>query len=171
MKHHTQKWLEPRKPDAIDKAKAKKRARQTKTGKNDNKCGRPSKYKPEYDALVEAHLSEGYSFASFAAIPGVHIDTLYEWMDKHPSFSEAVNKGRALGMAEWERILKIQALSAKGNTAAIIYAMKNLYRDHWQDRMVHEQQGANGGPIQHDHNVVVSREDLNDALEELDERL
>lgn len=111
-------------------------------------AGRPTDYDEAYADQVLRHLSEGYTLASFGGIVGCSRDTLYEWAKVHPQFSDAIKRGRAAGQHKWETRLSKQAEEGSGNTAAIIFAMKNLYKDDWADRIVNEHTGANGGPIQ-----------------------
>jgi hypothetical protein len=90
--------------------------------------GQPTKYRPEYCELLEIHRSNGYSFETFGAtlIPSVHRDTLYEWANKHPEFSDAKKKAKDLGQLYWEKILNIGTLGKiQGfNVAGCIYSMK-----------------------------------------------
>lgn len=110
--------------------------------------GRPTDYKEAYCNEVLEHLAEGFTLASFGGIVGASRDTLYEWAKVHPQFSDAIKKGRAKGQHLWEQRLAAQAASGAGNTAAIIFAMKNLYQDDWADKIVNEHTGKDGGPIE-----------------------
>lgn len=92
--------------------------------------------------MVVEHLGQGYSLRSFAGVVGCNPDSLYEWMKVHPAFSDAIKTGRAKGQWEWEKGLKAQAKKNDGNTAAHIFAMKNLYPDDWRDKLDHEHKGA-----------------------------
>lgn len=112
------------------------------------KMGRPTKYKPEYCDKVEQHLAQGFSLASWAHVPGVCRETLFEWAGEHQDFFHAIKRGRAAGMELWEQRLANQAKKSKGNTAAIIFAMKNLYKDDWMDRIIQETTGKDGGPVE-----------------------
>ena len=118
-------------------------------------AGRPTLYKPAYCEEVVHHLGEGYTLASFAGIIGASRQTVYDWADAHPEFLDAIKKGRAKGQHIWEQRLAKQAIDGAGNTAAIIFAMKNLYQDDWADKIVSEHTGKNGGPIEvaETHNV------------------
>ena len=109
--------------------------------------GRPTTYKDAYPNEVIEHLAQGFTLASWAGTVGVHRDTVYEWASKHQAFSDAIKIGRSKGQHVWEKRLTNQAEKGEGNTAAIIFAMKNLYRDDWADRIVNEHTGADGGPI------------------------
>lgn len=103
--------------------------------------GQPTKYKPSYCNEVVEHLAQGYTLASWAGTVGVCRDTVYEWANKHPEYSYAIKKGRAKGQLVWEKRLETQAETGKGNTASIIFAMKNLYQDDWADKIVNEHTG------------------------------
>lgn len=111
-------------------------------------AGRPTLYKPAYADEALNHLAEGYTLASFAGSIGAARQTVYDWADAHPEFLDAIKKGRAKGQAVWEKRLAAQAVAGEGNTAAIIFAMKNLYQDDWSDRIINEHTGKDGGPIQ-----------------------
>lgn len=101
-------------------------------------AGRPSVYKDTYPGLVKEHLAEGFTLASWAGEIGVSRETVYNWSEKHEKFLDAIKIGRSKGMLVWEKRLTTQALKGEGNTAAIIFAMKNLYRDDWADKIVNE---------------------------------
>lgn len=60
--------------------------------------GRPTKYRPEYDAMLEKHLARGYNFKSFGAVvdPPVAEHTLFNWLESHPSFLQSRKVGEAL---------------------------------------------------------------------------
>ena len=109
--------------------------------------GRPTDYRPEYCEQVEEHLAGGKSLTTFGGKVGTHRDTLYEWASVHPDFSDAIKRGRSRGQELWEDRLANLALTAEGNATAVIFAMKNLYRDDWNDRVVNEHTGKDGGPI------------------------
>jgi len=51
--------------------------------------GRPTLYKKEYCQMLIDHMAQGYSYATFAATINTHRDTLHEWEQKHPEFSDA----------------------------------------------------------------------------------
>tara|TARA_R110000868_G_scaffold340630_1_gene601325 strand:+ start:95 stop:556 length:462 start_codon:yes stop_codon:yes gene_type:complete len=94
--------------------------------------GRPTKYKPEYDAMLLDHYKKGYSFESFVW----HVDcdpaTLYEWAKLHPSFNEAKRRGEALGRYFWENLGKGGASGQVPgfNSTAWVFMMKNRYNYH-----------------------------------------
>ena len=110
--------------------------------------GGPTKYKPAYPDDVKEHLAQGYTLASWAGTVGVCRETCYNWANKHKEFINAIKIGRAKGQLVWEKRLETQALTNAGNTASIIFAMKNLYKDDWADKIINEVSGPDGKPIQ-----------------------
>lgn len=120
-------------------------------------AGRPTDYKAAYVDEVQSHLAEGFTLASFGGIIGASRQTLYNWADDHEEFFDAIKKGRAKGQLLWEMRLSTQAIEGSGNTAAIIFAMKNLYQDDWAEKIITEHTGKDGGPVQ----VVIAGTDAN----------
>jgi len=120
-----------------------------------NKGGRPTKYKPEYcDELmkyfdIEPHFEtpvvttdkkgnivEKVTFlpvdlptlAGFARKIGVHRDTINQWSQDHPEFSDAIKKGKECQ----EYILVTNALKGGYNPTFSIFLAKNVFG--WTDR-------------------------------------
>lgn len=94
-------------------------------------AGRPSEYRPEYCELVIDKMSEGLSLTAFAGFIRVSRDTVYEWIKRHPAFSDAVSR------ANPARVLALEAKllrSRKGaETTAAIFALRNACPDEWRD--------------------------------------
>ena len=97
--------------------------------------GRPTKYKEEYCQLLEDHMSEGFTFESFAGLVSVNFDTIHEWAKVHPSFSDAKKRGRAKQLMSNEQLLKDIAKGKvkNANVTAQIFIMKNCHQ--WKDRI------------------------------------
>ena len=95
--------------------------------------GRPSDYKPEFCEELIAHMTKGYSFESFAAVIGVHRDTLYEWVKRHVEFSDAKKRARDAALYWWEKVGEAGLTGQlKGFNAAVwIFSMKNRFK--WTD--------------------------------------
>lgn len=103
--------------------------------------GRPSLYKPEYCELILEYFSvrpyetvginekaaDFPSFAGFAAKIGVHRDTLHEWKDIHPEFSDAYMRAKE----HQENFVLVNGMKGLVNTNFAMFATKNLlgYRD------------------------------------------
>lgn len=66
------------------------------------KLGRPSVYRKEFCNRVCELGAEGYSIAEMAADIGVTRQTLYEWADSKPEFSNAFTRARELSLSWWE---------------------------------------------------------------------
>ncbi len=73
--------------------------------------GAPSKYRPEYCDMLIAHMTEGFSFESFAGKISVCRDTLYEWAKCdaegkpliHAAFSDAKKIAAEKCLLYWEK--------------------------------------------------------------------
>lgn len=106
--------------------------------------GRPTKYKPEYCDMLVEHMSEGYSYESFAAVIKVNVDSLYEWEKVNAAFSEAKKSAWGQNLLFWERkgiegLYNYSERSSGGgsssqifNTTNWIFQMKN--RHGWRDK-------------------------------------
>lgn len=103
------------------------------------RAGQPTKYKPEFCEQLVKHMAEGLSFESFAAVPFVCVDTLHEWANRHPKFSDARKRGRQMGLKFWEEIGRAGCVGKikNFNVVAWIFNMKNRY--HWRDTKEIEQ--------------------------------
>lgn len=112
--------------------------------------------------MIKGWARDGYSNVQIADRIGITPQTLCEWMNRFPSFSEAIKKGRAPVMekiedafyskCEWqeyeetrEEIIKHPDGSETRkivrvrhpmppDTAALIFAMKNLKPHKWRDK-------------------------------------
>lgn len=110
--------------------------------------GRPSLYKPAYCEELIQFLAEGYSITAFAGEIGVGRRTVFDWLEKHKEFAEAYEIAKPKAVLHWERAFKEFATSGKGNAAAFIFALKNRAGDDWNDKVVNEHTGKDGGPIE-----------------------
>lgn len=110
--------------------------------------GRPSKYDPAYCEMVVEHMKEGASLTSFAAEIGVARSSINEWIDAHYEFSEAVKRAKACCAAWWEKIGRKNAEHGGGNATLVIFGLKNMATEDWQDRQEIQHTGKDGGPIE-----------------------
>lgn len=115
--------------------------------------GRPSKYKPEYcDLLIQHMRDEGLSFESFGGVVDVCRDTLYEWANQHPEFSDAKKRGESHGRLYWEKrgrdgmyneTIKDDdgmTVTRSINSTVWIFTMKNRFG--WRDKQEIETRDA-----------------------------
>jgi DNA-binding XRE family transcriptional regulator len=116
--------------------------------------GRPTKYLPEYGSKLIEHMGAGLSFESFAAIIGVHRDTLYEWDKSQPEFSDAIKRAKDACQLFWEKlgidhVVNISeydgdskiSTSKSLNSAVWIFNMKNRFK--WRDKQPDENDSIN----------------------------
>ncbi len=94
--------------------------------------GQPTKYKPEYCAMLVEHMKTVNSFETFGCEVNVCADTLYEWCKVHKDFSEAKKMGRLHLQKGLENLGKgLMSGKVKGNVAAWIFYSKNTVG--WND--------------------------------------
>lgn len=98
-------------------------------------AGRPTDYKPEFCELLIEHMGEGFSFEAFAGVVNCNRDTLYEWANVHPEFSDAKKIGFERNRLTWERIGIDLARKGDGNATAFIFNMKNRFPKEWRDKI------------------------------------
>lgn len=96
--------------------------------------GRPTKYKKEYCKQLIEHMSQGYSFKSFAARVPCNEDTVAEWAKVHQDFSDAKTVGKALERFLWEKIHLKCSMTGEGNMTGIIWAQKNKWPDEFKEK-------------------------------------
>lgn len=119
---------------AAKKAPAKPRAKAKAPPKRP--VGRPTKYKPEFCQTVVELAREGNSLTALAVQLGVTRQTLYEWQEVYPDFSDACTRAREAAMLWWDGVAKKQALGLTegGSTGALMFMMKNQFPDDYRDR-------------------------------------
>ena len=99
------------------------------------KGGRPTKYKPEYCELMVERGKQGKHMVQIASEIGVHIDTIHEWCDKHPPFSEAKKLSKQHCEAFWTNVLTQTAINGDfgvGRAPTLMFKMKACFG--WRDR-------------------------------------
>ncbi len=119
--------------------------------------GRKSKYQPEFDEQARKLCLLGAIDKDLADFFGVNIDTIAEWKNKHPSFSESLKEGKDHADARVQQSLYHRAIGYehpdvdikmyKGSiiktdiikhyppdTVAAIFWLKNRKKDEWRER-------------------------------------
>jgi hypothetical protein len=111
--------------------------------------GRPSKYDPEYHPAKLVELCEGgLSFAACAGEFRIARETIYDWTDKFPEFSDAKRTAESLALLFWERQNIKLAQTGEGNATATVFGLKNRSRKgerrvpDWQDVSKQEISGS-----------------------------
>lgn len=90
------------------------------------------KYKSEYCEVIVALMSEGMSITEAAANIGVRRSTIYEWEKHHAEFAAALEAGRDVCQAWWEKYMRTNIGNNEINTALIMINMRNRF--HWKSK-------------------------------------
>jgi len=109
------------------------------------RTGRPLEYRPEFGERIIELMAAGFSKTASAAELGFHRQTLYDWAEKYPEFSDAIKLGEGKRTLFLERGL-LEAENGPKVTSRI-FALKNACQDEWRDRVVNEHSGPGGAPI------------------------
>ena len=100
--------------------------------------GRPTKYKEEYCDQVIEWFKQGYSKAEICLELDICFDTLQDWAEKYPDFSEAIKKGLKFSQGWWEKQGRTGIwFSNEGerlNPTTWYMNMKNRFKDEWMDK-------------------------------------
>jgi transposase-like protein len=99
-------------------------------------AGRPSKYDPSFCGQAIEYGKQGMSKHEIAFNLGVTPQTLYNWMDAHEEFFDAIKQAEA-GMEAWfGNVFRGQATGAieKGSATAAIFLAKNQLPNVYRDR-------------------------------------
>lgn len=113
---------------------SKGRARMRGAGLQMADRGRPTSYDPAFVDEVVPFMGQGYSITAFAGHIGVARQTLYNWMEAHPDFLDAIKRGEAASAVWWENCLRQNAMTGEGNATAAIFGLKNRATEDWRDR-------------------------------------
>lgn len=133
-----------------------------------NKGGRPTKYKTEYCEQAAKLCRLGATDKQLADFFEVSVDTICEWKNVHPKFSDSVKKAkaeydddlvekslarRAQGFMRVKEVFNPEGVKeliqeeVPPDTTACIFWLKNRKPKEWRDRQEHEHTGANGTPL------------------------
>lgn len=133
--------------------------------------GRPTLYDPIFCEQVVEFMRKGYSLTAFAGIIDVSKATLNVWQAEHPEFLDACSRGKAARLVTWETDAMNVAKrgGGPGTATVIVFGLKNMGGDDWNDRTQVELSGRNGGPVEVKADVNLSDLDQSerDLLREL----
>lgn len=144
-----------RPPDKKPGAAAKSEATKAKATRR----GPKSKYRPNMCATVLEMMSEGASQMEVQAAIGITRETFNQWTNRdgpyyEPDFTEAVERGRDLSQAWWERLGRMGAVGEDINPSIWIFNMKARFG--WRDKV--EVSGDPEAPvkqeIEHKHTLT-----------------
>lgn len=111
--------------------------------------GRPTDYRPELcDDLIE-FCSQGYSVTAWCGKNRYARSSVNAWASKHPAFSEALWRAKAACLHFFEKQNVDIAVEGGSSSRAtvVIFGMKNMGGDEWQERSTRELTGKDGAPI------------------------
>ena len=91
-----------------------------------------STYKPEFCQEAIDFLGAGKSVVQFAKYKGVCRATVYNWMDAHPEFKEAMDMAQEWSQAHWEDELVNMMYSKEVNAPLVKLYFANRFK--WHDR-------------------------------------
>jgi len=124
--------------------------------------GRPSKYKPEFCERILELASIGAGWAEYAAEFGVDRTTLFDWRDRHPEFSTALTRAKAIEQSWFEKEARENMKNRDFNANLWNRSTAARFREDYTERK--EVTGANGGPVQVEAKTIdvsnLSPEDL-----------
>lgn len=96
---------------------------------NKNKSGRPTKYKKEFDEQAYKLCLLGATDKEMANFFKVNPDTIYEWKNKHPSFSESLRAGKETADMSVAVSLRDRAMGAKYKKQQAVKVRVPIYSD------------------------------------------
>jgi len=107
------------------------------------------KYQKEYDELAKDLCLLGYKNVELAEYFEVNESTIYDWINREPSFANALKAGRELADIKVVKELKKKAEGYQredgtwvpGDTGCIVFFLKNRQPDRWKDRREVEVKG------------------------------
>jgi hypothetical protein len=94
-----------------------------------------SKYRPEYCAMIIAHMAQGFSAKDFTTTHGISYACILDWAKRHPEFKEAYAMAQEACVVFFERRLRLVAMSGgeQGQVQALIKTLQA--RDPaWRDK-------------------------------------
>lgn len=104
-------------------------------------------YSKKYCQELIDHMSNGYSFCSFACIINVTVNTICNWEKDHPDFAEARAMGQTASYYFWQKmgIGGVQGKIRGFNANAWIFVMKNRFD--WREQKEALKVGEEGSTV------------------------
>lgn len=102
-----------------------------------------SLYKPEYCEMLIDHMTEGFSYKSFAGKLGITKQALYKWEKDHPEFAEAKEIGLSRSLYWWEALsLEHARYSQRGYRVDPVFWKYNMtvrFSEDWREETIQHQ--------------------------------
>lgn len=95
-------------------------------------AGRPTLYDPSMCDKAIEYLKEGASIEELGLELDCGYSTIYQWMNEHPEFAEAIKKGREYSKGWWMKNGRNQMHSDTFNSTLWYMNMKNRWD--WADK-------------------------------------
>jgi hypothetical protein len=104
--------------------------------------GRPTGYNEHMGREVLSLMASGLSLTASMAELGFSRQTAYEWIGRHPEFSDAVK----IGQAKRQLFLERRLLSAEQGpvVTSSIFALKNTGTGDWRDKQEVDHTSSDG---------------------------
>ena len=113
--------------------------------------GRPSTYNPAYCEEVVALGKKGKSIEQICYDLNTPVRTLYEWRDRHPEFSQALEDAKAFEQAWWESQAHAYMVETKDgpklNASLWSRSMAARFPKKYRESTKTEITGAEGAPL------------------------
>ena len=113
--------------------------------------GRPSTYNPAYCEEVVALGKKGKSIEQICFDLNTPVRTLYEWRDRHPEFSQALEDAKAFEQAWWESQAHAYMVETKDgpklNASLWSRSMAARFPKKYRESTKTEITGAEGAPL------------------------
>lgn len=113
--------------------------------------GRPSTYDPAYCEKVVELGKLGKSIEQICYDLNTPVRTLYEWRDRHPEFSQALDDAKAFEQAWWESMAHAYMVETKEgpklNASLWSRSMAARFPKKYRESVKQEITGADGAPL------------------------
>jgi len=91
---------------------------------------------------VVQFCAKGKTLTAFAAFTGIHLSTLKKWRAVHPEFKSACEAAKEAQLAYMEHLALGQVDgTVKGSTTALMFLLKNQFKDQYKDKVEVEHGG------------------------------
>lgn len=105
---------------------------------------RKRKYNKDMPKILIDHMALGLSLRSFCAVVNIHHSTLYEWVEKHQEFKDAMEIGIDKSRLFWERQgISLVTGASRGSAKVWEINMYNRFRDEWARDRSEEKESDN----------------------------